>query len=334
MQDSGKLKEIGALETPVVLIVFNRPDLARLVLTEISQVKPKRLFVISDGPRNNFKDDAELVKECRSLISEIDWECEVSVLEQATNVGCQKNIVSGLNWVFSQVQEAIILEDDCVPSQEFFFYCSNLLAKYRDNTDVGCISGANLDGEIGFIDSETFKFSKFPSVWGWATWKRVWDDVPFDLSNLTYRQMYLRLKNHLQSPGGIRYFFAKLFMIKRGALDTWDYQFVLSFWERGLVSVIPRNNLVSNVGFGSRSTHTVRGKSKYFGMRAVQSGFPFISPDSTVPSRENEIEVERTRFSSSFIRTAAELAFAIAPRSVRNVTLRVMRNMANSQKDI
>ncbi len=135
----------NSIKTPIALIFFKRPEETRIVFNQIKKVKPQKLFLISDGPRNN--EDAEKCAETRKIMENIDWNCTVIKNYSETNLGCRNRVVSGLNWLFDQVDEAIILEDDCVPDETFFYYCEELLEKYRDNHRIMQISGVNFQQE-------------------------------------------------------------------------------------------------------------------------------------------------------------------------------------------
>ena len=165
------------LNTPVVFIIFNRPDTTQKVFDEIKKVKPKKLFVISDGPRKPSEE--KLCVETRKIIDGVDWECEVLKNYSDKNLGLKERISSGLNWVFNNTEEAIILEDDCVPDQSFFKFCEEMLDRYRGNKNIMMIGGSNplKDFEI----ENAYTFSKYYQIWGWATWKRAWDKYDIDM---------------------------------------------------------------------------------------------------------------------------------------------------------
>ena len=132
------------LTTPVAFIIFNRPDTTRIVFEEIKKAKPEKLLIIADGPRNNKPGEKERCAETRAIVENIDWECEVLRNYSDKNMGCKNRVASGLNWVFENVEEAIILEDDCLPDQSFFRYCQELLEKYRDDKRIMLIAGDNM----------------------------------------------------------------------------------------------------------------------------------------------------------------------------------------------
>jgi GR25 family glycosyltransferase involved in LPS biosynthesis len=300
-------------DKPVVLITFNRPENTREVLFQISKVKPRELFFISDGPRKDKLGENELVNECRELASLIDWECKVHTKFSTENLGCRRSVSSGLSWVFSLVDEAVILEDDCVPSEDFFYFCADLLNKYRDDSNVGSISGTNLDGHNIGIQKESYYFSKFPSVWGWATWRRVWDGYSDDLR--PWKSSFINELTHQQGlVGNARRFWVNKFtMVKMGLIDTWDYQLVFHHWRNGMVSAIPSRNLVSNTGFGPSATHTLQSKSPFANMKTESLIFPLIHPENVAASEQDSLAADK-RFSQGRLRFFVELLFALLPK--------------------
>lgn len=159
------------MKAPIVLITFNRPLLTKQVFNVISKAKPSVLFLISDGPRNGA--ERKLVEETRQIISLIDWPCKVFRKYSDVNLGCKISVSSGLDWVFSRADRAIILEDDCVPDPSFFTFCDDLLDKYEDNPKIMHITGSFLLGNNS-VSKDSYYFSHFTSVWGWATWRRAW----------------------------------------------------------------------------------------------------------------------------------------------------------------
>jgi hypothetical protein len=165
---------MNQFDIPIVFIVFNRPEATQRVFDEIRKMKPLKLFVIADGPRQNKDQDEMLCKQTREVIESVDWSCGVQKNYAAVNMGCGKRISSGLDWVFEQCDQAIILEDDCVPAQEFFTFCKEMLVRYKDHEKVLSISGFSAPTEQVRTLATSYYFSKFFGMWGWATWKRAW----------------------------------------------------------------------------------------------------------------------------------------------------------------
>jgi len=242
-------------DIPVVLIVFNRPEETRLLIKTISKIEPKNIFVISDGPREGNSSDNENVSRVRDLFSseEIYWECNVRTNFSESNLGCQKRVSTGLDWVFSAVESAIILEDDCIPSLTFFDFCEKYLDEYADDERYMSISGTRLSpikNELQPI------FSKYSICWGWATWGRAWKKYDFNLSDFDDLSKRDFFRYHL---GGVRpslywkYIFS---CVVSGNINSWAYRWMLSCWKENGLSIVPPKNLISNVGHGEDATHT------------------------------------------------------------------------------
>ncbi|MFM6024920.1 MAG: glycosyltransferase family 2 protein, partial [Dolichospermum sp.] len=161
------------LKTPVCFIIFNRPDVTQRVFQKISEAKPPKLLVIADGPRIDKVGEEQKCAATRAIIDQVDWECQVLTNYSDINLGCRKRIYTGLDWVFSQVEEAIILEDDCLPDSSFFRFCEELLEKYRDHPRIMLVCGQNL--QFGQQRRNySYYFSRYSHCWGWATWKSAW----------------------------------------------------------------------------------------------------------------------------------------------------------------
>jgi hypothetical protein len=159
------------LETPVALIIFNRPATTERVFAEIARARPRRLFVIADGPRSDHPDDARQCAAARAVVEKVDWPCTVATTYAEANLGCGKRPATGLAWLFQHVDRAIILEDDCVPDPSFFRFCDELLEKYRDDPRVMMVAGTSL---CPVPTAYSYSFCYHHSNCGWATWRRAW----------------------------------------------------------------------------------------------------------------------------------------------------------------
>ncbi len=247
--------------TPVLLIVFNRPKLTQILINRLKAEKINNLFIACDGPRNNSINDTDLVGEVKNIIYNIDWNCNVKYLVREENLGCKIAVSSAISWFFDNVDEGIILEDDCIPTKEFFIYCDELLKYYRNDERIGIICGTSLvDLKKEKIINENYDyiFSNYPSIWGWATWKRVWVDYDVNIKNLPV-QKYNLLSKFNRSK--LSYKNIKILEdVRQMRIDTWDYQLSFMLWTSNRLAVVPRMNLVENLGFSVDATHT---KSKY-----------------------------------------------------------------------
>jgi hypothetical protein len=246
------------LTTPVAFIIFNRPDTTELVFREIAKAKPTKLLVVGDGARANKEGEASKVAACRAIIKRVDWDCEVLTNFSDVNMGCKLRVSTGLDWVFELVEEAIILEDDCLPHPTFFRFCEELLVKYRGDQRVGMISGDNFQfGQTRNHDS--YYFSKYTHIWGWATWRDKWQTC-YDVE--LKKWPLVRDGNWLQDVLSVRAMvleWTKIFEnVYSGKIDTWDYQWVFANLVQGRVNIMPNVNLISNIGFGRPdATHTL-----------------------------------------------------------------------------
>lgn len=243
------------VKTPVVFIIFNRPDTAEIVFREIAKVKPSKLLVIADGPRANRPGEAEKCAETRKIIERVDWDCEVLTCFSDTNLGCKKRVSSGLTWAFEQVEEAIILEDDCVPDPTFFPYCEELLEKFRNEPKVMAISGACYLGPE-FKSDDSYYFSKIPLIWGWASWRRAWKKYDITMAGWPEYRDSKEFDSLFSSSEGRSHFRKQMDRTYCGALDTWDHQWTYAAWKSGGIAAIPTRNLIRNIGFGGDATHT------------------------------------------------------------------------------
>ena len=243
------------MKTPIAFIVFNRPDTTAKVFEAIRQAKPPLLLVIADGARSSKSGEAEKCAATRAIIDGVDWDCEVRTNYSNVNLGCKRRVSSGIDWVFEQVEEAIILEDDCLPHHTFFGYCEELLEKYRDDTRIMSISGINF--QFGRKrNSDSYYFSKYNHVWGWATWRRAWKhyDVNLKLWDIVRDGGWL---DDILEDNFITRRWQKIFQsVYDGKVDTWDYQWVFACWIQSGLTILPNVNLISNIGFGIDATHT------------------------------------------------------------------------------
>ena len=243
------------LVAPVVFVMFNRPECAAKVFAQIRKAKPRELYIIADGPRADHPEDIPLCNECRAIVENVDWPCNVHQNYSDINLGCGKRPATGFSWVFDQVEEAIILEDDCVPSMSFFRFCQEMLEKYRDDDRVDSISGMN-KGLYSDNNADYF-FTSITSNWGWATWRRVWQQYDYYLSDLSDVKSSGRLVNIFLEPRFAEYWYKVFDDIASGKMTSaWDTQFAyMSFKHHGL-HVYPQKNLVSYIGFNEMATHT------------------------------------------------------------------------------
>jgi hypothetical protein len=247
-------------QSPVLFIIFNRPDTTQRVFDKIKEAQPQRLYVAADGPRATKPTEAEMCEQARAIIKQVDWPCEVKTLFRDSNLGCKHAVSSAIDWYFENEEEGIILEDDCLPANDFFRYCDTMLEQYRYDTRIRHVGGCNLQMGKKWGDA-SYYFSNMTHVWGWAGWRRVWKEYDKELSRYHSNEVRPQLET-IFSDKFIVDTWEELFNhVKGGRIDTWDYQLgFLNFFNNSL-SVIPNVNLISNIGFGENSTHTTDANS-------------------------------------------------------------------------
>jgi hypothetical protein len=244
-------------DEPLLLIAFNRPDQFEQLIERLRRTKPKRIYVAVDGPRSGRDDDAEAVARTKALVATIDWTDDVHTLFQDANLGCGQGVSTAITWFFTHEERGIILEDDILPQDSFFGFCSELLDRYEGDPRVLAISGCNFVPPEFVSDSGPYRFSRVPHIWGWATWRGVWQQHDLDISDWRERMPLSKLwQVSGRSPGGLLFWRSIFNLIGRDQIDTWDMQFVFLGMERDMYTATSNVNLVDNIGFGELATHT------------------------------------------------------------------------------
>ncbi len=263
--------------TPIAFIVFNRPDVTATVFEAIRKARPTTLLLIADGPRAHKQGEVEKCEAVRRIVMNIDWECDVRTRFQESNLGCKRNVSSGISWVFEQVESAIILEDDCLPQPSFFRFCDELLERYKDDERIMQISGTNL--QFGRMRGDaSYYFSKYNSIWGWATWRRAWQKYDVDMKTFPDFMRLGQLQNILRDPQIQKKWQTDFQAMFEQKIDTWDYQWVYTMWSQRGMAVVPNTNLVTNLGFGADATHTTNADSLLNSMQSNEIDFPLRHP--------------------------------------------------------
>lgn len=298
------------LKTPVVFLVFNRPDTTEKVFQEIRRARPPQLLVVADGPRLGRKDDAEKCAAVRAVIERADWPCMVLKNYSDGNMGCKQRISSGLDWAFTNVEEAIILEDDCLPDPSFFRFCEELLDYYRHDSRVMIISGDNF--QFGKRRSQySYYFSRYAHIWGWATWRRAWDHYDVDMRQWVFMDdRFQWLQKHFIDRKSAAFWERTYNAVSSGDINTWDFQLTFSCWLRNGLAIIPGVNLVSNIGFSEESTHT-RSRSPYACIKSNSVEFPMRHPPEVLRDVIADRYIQRTHYNPGIIRTIFRLFSAM-----------------------
>jgi len=271
-------------ETPVLFIVFNKPESTKLVFEEIRKAKPKYLYVAADGPRKNNEKDKSACAEVQKIIKNVDWPCEVKYLLRKENLGCRIAESSAMDWFFKNVEEGIILEDDCLPHPSFFRFCAELLEKYRDDERIMQIGGGNF--QRGFKRGNySYYFSNHCYIWGWASWKRAWKKYDVDLKlypeikKLGYlKELYPNYLERLSKKSALELCHYKKF-------DTWDYQWSFALAINNGLSIIPNKNLVQNIGMISGATH-MTSFDKERSLTSERLDFPLVHPPFVISDKK------------------------------------------------
>jgi hypothetical protein len=290
------------MKTPVALFIFKRPHTTEKVIDAIRQAKPRQLFVIANAPRNEVAGELEKCKATRAIIEQVDWDCEVVKNYSETHLSVTQRIYSGLDWIFSNVEEVIILEDDCVAHPTFFPFCEELLDKYRYDNRVASISGQN----VQFGQRRTnysYYFSLYNHCWGWASWRRAWQN--YDLYMKLWPEIKAAglLKDILRDNQAINYWnhvFQNSYDNPLGI--TWDYQWTFACWLQNSLGIISNVNLISNIGFGADSTHfTSQPRSKYDSLPTEAMEFPLKHPPFMIRNLKADNFTQSTLFKETLL---------------------------------
>jgi len=250
--------------TPILFCIFNRPELTARVFETIRASKPKTLFVASDGPRSLVPADVAKVEEARAIIDKVDWDCKVETRFLPRNVGCKLAMTSAINWAFTYSEQLIILEDDCLPDPTFFGYCETLLDRYQDNEQVMMISGNNF--QTSRRSDASYYFSRWPHIWGWATWKRAWQHFDLNIASWPHSKRVGYLRSIFSDADEYAHWSKTLDLQHAGEIDTWDFPWAYAVWSHNGMSILPERNLVTNIGFGPGATHTTDAGSRLAGI--------------------------------------------------------------------
>lgn len=273
------------MKTAILLLVFNRAETTIKVMEAIRSAQPERLYVVADGPRQNMPGEFELCEHARKVAVEVNWTCEVKTLFREKNLGCGMGVADGINWFFEQESEGIILEDDCVADISFFRFCEELLEKYREERKVMMIGGTFIGSGLHSSlyerpeNSTSYFFSKHVECWGWASWRRAWRQFDYNLANWPILRATDLLKSISDGTPSFAQDWENRFQaVYRGTNQIWDFQWVYSIWTHGGLSILPTKNLVANIGFDEKATHTKSGNGLFEKLPIEPMEFPLRHP--------------------------------------------------------
>lgn len=282
---------MASFDVPVAYIFFNRPDHTARSFEAIRRVRPSRLFLIRDAARTGYPEDRQRVAASSKIAERIDWPCEVKRFFAEENMGCGRRISSGINAAMRHSDRLIVLEDDCVPNPSFFDYCRVMLDRYEHDDSVMSVGGSNfLRGSISeeVASKSDYYFSKYAHIWGWATWRSAWQHYDYSMKVWPAFGMDGGLADLCRNQHELEYWRSMFDKVAAGRIDTWDFQWMLACWRRGGRCIVPRVNLVQNIGFDDRGTRTGRKLNRF-----------------SIPAAELTV---RTHPSSSAINTEADVS--------------------------
>lgn len=311
------IKRPALVDVPVLLLFFNRPDPLEKVFESIRQASPSKLFLVQDGARQNRNDDIDNIKKCRDVVAEVDWECEVYINYAETNLSCDHREFTGISWAFQYVDRLIILEDDCVPSQSFFKFCEELLEKFENDQRMHMISGMSHMGKYG-QNNDSYFFSQVGAGNGWATWKRVWENVKAqkDFEYLTDKNACNLMSTLIKrvAPKSCRSIVSlsqekRLMNLSTGKISSWELAEGISMLLQSQLVILPTKNLISNIGLTADSTHGVddirklsRGIQRVFKLKAYELDFPLQHPQYIIRDVKYEEKVRKIVFPNRFVK--------------------------------
>jgi hypothetical protein len=284
-----------SLKTPIVLIIFNRPDLTELAFERIAAVKPAQLFIVADGPRSN--DEADKCRAARAVVEKINWPCEVAKNYSESNLGCGHRPASGISWAFEQVERAIILEDDVIPHPTFFRFCDELLEKYDNDQRIMQVCGHNY--QLGRKRGPySYYFSRHSiCAGGWATWRRAWKHFDFKMTLWPTLKKTSFLLDVLGDESLVEKWKKMLDTAHSGiptsptakSTDYWDFQWNFAIWSQSGLAIFPNQILVSNVGYRADGTHT-KSTNQWSNLPVEEMKFPLRHPPCIVRNREADCQ--------------------------------------------
>ncbi len=281
-------------KSPLLFITFNRFIETKLVFSKIKEYKPTSFYISSDGPRYYINDENILVTTIRNyILDNIDWECDVNILFQDVNLGCKSAVSSAINWFFQNVEEGIILEDDCLPSLSFFLFCEKLLTKYRFDPLIYHIDGSNFCNPV---DKMLYHYSRYALIWGWASWKRAWKDYDINMNDyLEYKEKDF-LNDIFRNNYEKKYWYNKLEIAFNNKIDTWDYQWFYAIWKNKGITIRPNYNMIKNVGFNKNATHTTTSNKIFDNMNAFEIDFKLNTPSIKLINLKLDEQTSKNRF--------------------------------------
>jgi len=286
-------------ETPILFITFRRPGTTKRVFDVIRHLKPAKLYVAQNYCDDKKPEIIENWTSVRNIIENVEWDCEVKKLYRTQYLDAKSSISSAISWFFKHEPEGIILEDDCLPDMTFFRFCADLLEKYRNDDRIASISGNNFQFGRDRTNS-SYYFSRYPHIWGWASWRRTWNNYDVDMKYWPEIRDSELLSYILKNKRSLDYWTEIFNRTYNGEIDTWDYQLTFTCWIQNQLNIIPNKNLVSNIGFGMGATHT-KDICQYANMKTEKMHFPLNHPGYFIQDFISDDFTERHHFSGESI---------------------------------
>lgn len=286
--------------TPILFLIFNRPDVTQKVFDQIRKIRPINFYVAADGPRKGSKFDIINCKETIEIINQIDWPCKLQTLFREENLGCGFAVCSAISWFFEHVEHGIILEDDCLPNLSFFPFCAELLEKHKEDKDIYVISGTNMQNGI-VRGSGSYYFSNYPVTWGWGSWRRAWSQFNYDIPNFDQSFKSGDFDYCFQSFYEKLYWRRKIKMGQNEKNSIWDYQWYYAIWKNKGMAITSNVNLITNIGFRNNASHNFLLDSAREPSTTFSNSFPLIHPIKKV-DRIADLYTYKNAYSHTFNR--------------------------------
>ena len=286
------------MDTPVLLICFNRPEYVAQMIEALRKCRVSKLFVFKDGPRPDNANDSQASKDIEKQIQGIDWDCEIITNYMQNNLGCGYGPYTAISWAFQYVDELVILEDDCIPTNSFFTFCREMLDKYRDDSKVLLISGFSRLNDTSIFGDNDYIFSQYGVTWGWATWKRVWNDFDMQLRNLDTFFRKGGFKNQFRTKKEADFFNNRYRMCQKDKLlykHVWDIQFGLHSRVNGALRIVPKYSLIQYIGVDGTHYSVIDNKSDVFDVQSLED-FKVLNSPLLVEANDNYDQMYFTKY--------------------------------------
>jgi len=266
-------------DTPILLITYKRADTTRKVIDSLRGIRPSSIYFAANAPNPENPKDPPQCEAVRDLVGHIDWPCEVKTLFRTEHLNARESISGSISWFFENVEEGIILEDDCICDPSFFFYCQENLERYRSNHQVMQISATNFDPNYKGT-GESYYFSRYAYIWGWATWRRAWEHFDLQMGQIERTAVKPMLRRLFARKKEASFWSAMYDYLASGKIDTWDGQWLFAVFNKDGLCITPKTNLITNIGFDSNATNTFGSHNVVERMKIGALEFPLEHPES------------------------------------------------------